>query len=88
MLQMGTEFSSSAMGSSSFSNKHVITILSGVMKALANELVKRKASHDFIQIPNQRRNCCIDYYKINEDRSVRIEYINEHDHIPEKLITG
>ena len=58
------------------------------MKALANELGKRGANHDFIMIPKERRNCCIDYYRINNDKSVRIEYINEHDHIPEKLVTG
>ena len=58
------------------------------MKALANELAKRGANHDFIQVPKERRNCCIDYYKFGEDGSVRIEYVNEHDHIPEHLITG
>ena len=58
------------------------------MKALANELGKRGADHDFIQIPKERRNCCIDHYKINDDKSVRIEYVNEHDHIPGKLVTG
>ena len=58
------------------------------MKALANELGKRGASQDFIQIPKERRNCSIDYYKMNDDKSVRIEYVNEHDHIPERLVTG
>ena len=58
------------------------------MKAMANYLGERGASYDYIMIPKDRRNCCIDYYKVAEDRSVRIEYVNNHDHIPEELVTG
>ncbi|CAG5106129.1 Oidioi.mRNA.OKI2018_I69.chr1.g2696.t1.cds [Oikopleura dioica] len=60
----------------------------GVMKAIANYLGERGASYDYITIPKDRRNCCIDYYKVAEDRSVRIEYVNNHEHIPEELVTG
>ena len=58
------------------------------MKTLANALGERGAGFDYIQIPKERRNCCVDYYRVDADRAVRIEYVNGHDHVPEHLITG